>query len=74
VLFAHWTTPMDGGARLVSEARVDAIGAQGRLGLRAIGPLVRAFHHRIGSDGIEAAARRAEGVSRPARAGDMRRR
>jgi hypothetical protein len=56
VLFANW---VDDGA-LISETRVDAFGVQGRLGVRAVRPLVRAFQHLIGSDGIEAAVRLAE--------------
>jgi hypothetical protein len=62
VLFAHWVEPAKSGrTALTSEARVDAFGTQGRLGVRAIGPLVRRFQNLIGSDGIEAAVRRAEG-------------
>lgn len=62
VLFANWVLETaSGGARLSSEARVEAIGVRGRMGLRAVRPLIAAFHHLIGSDGIEAAVRRAEG-------------
>jgi hypothetical protein len=61
VLFAHWVEPASAGrAALTSEARVEAFGTQGRLGVMAIGPLVRRFQHLIGSDGIEAAVRQAE--------------
>jgi len=62
VLFAHWIEePKAGdGAVLASEARVEAIGSQGRLGVAAIRPLVRTFAHLIESDGILAAVRRAE--------------
>jgi hypothetical protein len=61
VLFAHWVEPIEAGrTALTSEVRVEAFGAQGRLGVRAIGPLVRRFQNLIGSDGIEAAVRRAE--------------
>jgi hypothetical protein len=56
VLFANW---IDGDA-LVSETRVQAFGVQGRLGIRAVRPLVGAFQHLIGSDGMEAAIRLAE--------------
>ncbi len=45
---------------LRSEARVDAFGMQGRLGVRAVRPLVRAFGHLVGSEGIAAAVRLAE--------------
>jgi hypothetical protein len=56
VLFANW---VEDGA-LVSETRVQAFGVQGRIGVRAVSPLVRGFQHLIGSDGIEAAVRLAE--------------
>jgi hypothetical protein len=56
VVFANWIE----GDALVSETRVDAIGVQGRLGVRAVRPLVRAFQGLIGSDGIAAAVRIAE--------------
>lgn len=61
VLLANWVEPLDGGrTALVSESRVEAIGAQGRLGLAAVRPLVGAFQQLIASDGVEAAVRRAE--------------
>ncbi|MBV9195020.1 MAG: hypothetical protein JO168_12815 [Solirubrobacterales bacterium] len=61
VVFAHWVdAPGDGRTTLHSEARVEAIGAQGRLGLAAVRPLVRGFHHLIGSEGIATAVRQAE--------------
>jgi hypothetical protein len=56
VLFANW---VEDGA-LFSETRVEAFGVQGRLGLRAVRPLVRTFQHLIGTDGIEAVVRLAE--------------
>jgi hypothetical protein len=61
VLFAHWVEPVGANrAALNSEARVQAIGAQGRVGVRAVRPLVKTFQQLIGSEGIEAAVRRAE--------------
>jgi hypothetical protein len=61
VVIANWLEPAeDGRWALSAEARVDAIGTRGRLGLRAVRPLVRSFQHLIGSDGINAAVRRAE--------------
>jgi hypothetical protein len=61
VLFANWAEPLrGGGSALWSEARVDPVGHQGRLGLAAVRPLVAAFHQLIGSEGIAAAVRRAE--------------
>jgi len=62
VLFANWVSSADGGAVLTSEARVDAFGVQGRLGVRAVRPLVRAFGPLVGSEGIAAAVRLAEGA------------
>jgi hypothetical protein len=61
VLFANWVEPAgDGRSALRSEARVEAVGIQGRIGVRAVRPLVRAFQYLIGSDGIATAVRRAE--------------
>jgi hypothetical protein len=62
VLFAHWVeaTPDGEAVTLASETRVEPIGVQGRVGIAAVRPLVRAFEHLIGSDGLEAAVRRAE--------------
>ncbi len=61
VLFANWVQLGDGGAgaTLTAEARVEAFGVQGRIGVAMVRPLVAAFHELIGSDGIEAAVRRA---------------
>jgi hypothetical protein len=60
VLFANWIETADQSSSIHAEARVEAIGAQGRVGVAAVRPLVRAFGSLIGSDGIEVAARRAE--------------
>lgn len=65
VLFAHWIEPAgDGRCALVSEARVEAIGIQGRLGVAAVRPLVLRFGHLVGSEGLAAAVRRAEAAKR----------
>jgi hypothetical protein len=67
VVFAHWVAPdEERGAALCSEVRVQAFGAQGRLGLATVRPVVRAFQHLIGTDGIAAAVRRAESGRRTA--------
>ena len=58
VLFANWIE--EGPTAIHVEARVEAIGTQGRVGVAAVRPLVRAFGGLIGSDGIELAVRRAE--------------
>lgn len=61
VAFGHWLEPASGGRwALASEARVEPIGLQGRLGVAAIRPLVHRFGHLVGSEGLAAAARRAE--------------
>ena len=62
VLFASWVEPADRGASaaLASEVRVQAVGAQGRLGVAAIRPLTAAFQGLIGTEGIAAAVARAE--------------
>ncbi len=61
VVIANWAVERpDGGSALAAEARVEAVGAQGRLGVAAVRPVVRAFQGLVGSDGINAAVRRAE--------------
>lgn len=60
VVIANWAQDRDGGSVLTAEARVEAVGAQGRLGVGAVRPVVRAFQNLVGSDGINAAVRRAE--------------
>ena len=57
VCFAHWVTE---DSVLVSEARVQPIGLQGRLGVGAVAPLVKRFGSLVGSEGLAAAVRRAE--------------
>jgi hypothetical protein len=59
VCFAHWVDRREQTV-LVSEARVEPIGLQGRLGVGAVGPLVRRFGSLVGSEGLAAAIRRAE--------------
>jgi hypothetical protein len=62
VVFANWVEPAAAGGRsaLASEARVEPLGLQGRRGLAAVRPLVRAFQHLVGTEGIATAVRRAE--------------
>ncbi len=60
VVIANWTEARNGGSVLTAEARVEPVGAQGRLGVAAIRPVVRAFQSLVGSDGVSAAVRRAE--------------
>ena len=62
VLIANWVSELeDGRTELRSESRVAGVGMQGRLGVRAVAPLVRAFGGLVGSEGIAAAVRAAEG-------------
>ena len=58
VVFANWIEAEP--TELCTEVRVEAIGAQGRIGVAAVRPLVGAFGPLIGSDGLDAAIRRAE--------------
>ena len=62
VVIATWVDDdEDGaGAALSCEARVEAIGAQGQVGIAAVRPLVRGFQHLIGTEALRAAVRRAE--------------
>jgi len=61
VVFGHWVEPdAETGSALRSETRVKAFGAQGRLGLASVRPLVRAFEHLVASDALAAAVRQAE--------------
>ncbi|MBV8710277.1 MAG: hypothetical protein JOY56_00765 [Solirubrobacterales bacterium] len=58
VLFANWV--QEDPTELHAEVRVEPMGAQGRVGIAAVRPLVSAFGHLVGNDGLEAAVRRAE--------------
>lgn len=61
VLFAHWVAAAEPeGSTVHSETRVKAFGAQGRLGLASVRPLVRGFEHLVGTEALAAAVRRAE--------------
>ena len=61
VAFANWSEALAGGGSiLASETRVQGIGLQGRIGITAIGPLVRGFQSLVSSEGLRAAVRVAE--------------
>lgn len=60
VAIANWVVEDGARGALAAEARVGAVGAQGRVGVAAVRPVVRAFQHLVGSDGIAAAVRLAE--------------
>ena len=68
VLFANWVADSGSGrTALASESRVEPLGAQGRVGLAAVRPLISTFHHLVASDGIEAAVRIADGRAKRSR-------
>ena len=60
VVIGVWAEEDPRGGALCTEARVEAIGVQGQVGVAAVRPLVRGFQHLIGSEALRAAARRAE--------------
>jgi hypothetical protein len=60
VAIATWVQSDPRGATLFTEARVEAIGAQGQVGMAAVRPLVRAFEHLLSSEALRTAVRRAE--------------
>lgn len=61
VAFAHVARELPGGrAELCSEARVQAVDAQGRLRLRAIWALVGGFERLVGAEPLDLAVSRAE--------------
>ena len=61
VLFAHWAKERPGGGGVLrSEARVQAYGIQGRMGLASVRPLISGFQHLISTDAMATAVRLAE--------------
>ncbi len=61
VLFAHWTEPgSDGGAELVSEARVDPVDGMARARLKALWTVIGPFERLVGAEPLAVAAQRAE--------------
>jgi hypothetical protein len=61
VAFAHCARPLeDGGAELVSEARVQALDRHARLRLRAIWAVLGPFEPLVAAEPLALAARRAE--------------
>lgn len=63
VVIANWITTDErdeSRCALAAEARVQSIGAQGRMGVAGVRPLVRTFGYLVGSEGIGTAVRRAE--------------
>ncbi len=60
VVIANWVDDSGQRAALRTEARVQAIGVQGRVGVAAVRPLVGAFEHLLGTEALRAAVRAAE--------------
>lgn len=61
VVFAHWVEPADGETSVLrSEARVEAFGTRGRIGLASVRPLISRFHQLVANDALAAAVRAAE--------------
>jgi hypothetical protein len=60
VLFAHWVEAVDGGAELVSEARVEAVDRMAGLRLRALWSVVGPFQRLVAAEPLALAARAAE--------------
>lgn len=60
VLFGIWMDAAPSGSRLTVEVRVQALGLKGRIGVTALGPLIRSCEHLLGAEALRAAAHRAE--------------
>jgi hypothetical protein len=60
VAFAHWVTERDGGAEIVSEARVEPVDMAARLRLKAVWAVVGPFERLVGAEPLELAVARAE--------------
>jgi hypothetical protein len=61
VAFHHRAFAADGGAEIVSEARVEPVDARARLRLKAVWAVLGPFAPLVASEPLELAARRAEG-------------
>jgi hypothetical protein len=57
VLFAHWVEPDGGGARLISDCRVQPVDRASGLRLRALWGLIGKFERLIGGEALTAAVR-----------------
>src|SRR5262245_40899675 len=60
VLFGHWVEEVDGGAALVSEARVQPTDRSSSLRLRALWKVIGPFERLVGAEAISAASDRSE--------------
>jgi hypothetical protein len=59
VLFGHWVEPVDGGAELFSEARVQPTDRTAALRLRALWKVIGPFERLVGGEALSASARSA---------------
>jgi hypothetical protein len=66
VLFGHWVREAEGGAELVSEARVEPVDRVAGMRLRALWTVVGPFERLVGAEPLALAARAASGRSRGA--------
>jgi hypothetical protein len=64
VLFGHWVREADGGAELVSEARVEPTDRVAAMRLRALWTVVGPFERLVGAEPLALAATAASGRSR----------
>jgi hypothetical protein len=60
VLFGIWVDAASSGSKLSVEVRVQALGIKGKIGVTALGPLIRSCEHLLGAEALRAAAHRAE--------------
>ena len=60
VAFHHRAVAVDGGAEIVSEARVEPVDTRARLRLRAVWTVLGPFAHLVASEPLALAARRGE--------------
>jgi hypothetical protein len=59
VLFGHWVDPVDGGAELNSEARVQPTDRTAALRLRALWKVIGPFERLVGGEALTASAKSA---------------
>jgi hypothetical protein len=60
VLFAQWVAPVDDGARLTSEVRVQPVDGRAAMRLRTLWPLISRFEALISTEPLTLAVRRAQ--------------
>jgi hypothetical protein len=60
VLFGHWVERVDGGAALVSEARVQPTDRTSALRLKALWKVIGPFERLVGGEALSAARARSQ--------------